>query len=24
VHITYTWKREKIRHVIVDPARIAN
>ena len=24
VHITYTWKREKIRHVIVDPARIGN
>jgi predicted neuraminidase len=24
VHITYTWKREKIRHAIVDPARIKN
>jgi predicted neuraminidase len=24
VHITYTWKRELIRHVIVDPAKIAN
>jgi predicted neuraminidase/mannose-6-phosphate isomerase-like protein (cupin superfamily) len=22
VHITYTWKREKIRHVVVDPARL--
>ncbi len=22
VHITYTWKRERIRHVVVDPARI--
>jgi predicted neuraminidase len=24
VHITYTWKREKIRHVVVDPARMTN
>jgi predicted neuraminidase len=24
VHITYTWKREKIRHAVVDPARITN
>jgi predicted neuraminidase len=23
VHITYTWKRQRIRHVIVDPARLA-
>jgi predicted neuraminidase len=22
VHITYTWKREKIRHWAVDPARL--
>ena len=22
VHITYTWKRQKIRHVIVDPAKL--
>ena len=22
VHVTYTWRRERIRHVIVDPARI--
>lgn len=22
VHVTYTWKRERIRHVVVDPARI--
>jgi len=24
VHITYTWKREKIRYVVVDPARMKN
>jgi predicted neuraminidase len=23
VHITYTWRREKIRHVVLDPAQIA-
>ena len=22
VHITYTWKREKIRHVVVDPQKL--
>ena len=22
VHFTYTWKREKIRHVVIDPARL--
>ena len=22
VHVTYTWKRERIKHVVVDPARI--
>jgi predicted neuraminidase len=22
VHITYTWKRQKIRHVVVDPAKL--
>lgn len=22
VHITYTWKRERIRHVVIDPARV--
>ncbi len=22
VHITYTWKRQKVRHVIVDPAKL--
>ena len=23
VHITYTWKRQRIRHVVVDAARLA-
>jgi predicted neuraminidase len=22
VHITYTWKRERIRHVVVDPRKL--
>lgn len=22
VHITYTWKREKVRHVVIDPAKL--
>ena len=21
VHVTYTWKRERIKHVVIDPAR---
>ena len=23
VHITYTWKRQRIKHVILDPTKIA-
>jgi predicted neuraminidase len=22
LHFTYTWKREKIRHVVLDPAKL--
>ncbi|WP_437202831.1 sialidase family protein [Planctomicrobium sp. SH664] len=22
VHVTYTWKREKVKHVVIDPARL--
>jgi predicted neuraminidase len=22
VHITYTWKRERVRHVVVDPKQL--
>ena len=22
VHLTYTWRRERIKHVVLDPARI--
>ena len=24
VHITYTWKRQRVRHVVVDPAKLAS
>lgn len=23
VHLTYTWKREKVKHVVIDPAKLA-
>jgi predicted neuraminidase len=22
VHVTYTWKRQRIKHVVVDPAHL--
>jgi predicted neuraminidase len=22
VHVTYTWKRQRVRHVVIDPARL--
>jgi predicted neuraminidase len=22
VHITYTWKRQRVRHVVLDPAAL--
>jgi len=22
VHITYTWKRQRIKHAVIDPARL--
>ena len=24
VHVTYTWRRERIKHVVIDPARLAS
>ena len=22
VHITYTWKRKRVKHVVIDPAKL--
>jgi predicted neuraminidase len=22
LHVTYTWKREKVRHVVIDPSKL--
>ena len=22
VHVTYTWKRERIKHVVIDPTKV--
>jgi alpha-L-rhamnosidase len=22
VHITYTWKRQRVKHVVIDPAKL--
>ena len=22
VHVTYTWKRERIKHVVIDPTKL--
>ncbi len=24
VHVTYTWKRQRVRHVVIDPARLTS
>ena len=23
VHVTYTWRRQRVKHVVVDPAKLA-
>ena len=23
VHITYTWKRAKVKHIVIDPAKLS-
>jgi predicted neuraminidase len=23
VHVTYTWKRQKVKHVVIDPAKLS-
>jgi predicted neuraminidase len=23
VHITYTWKRQKVKHVVIDPTKLS-
>jgi predicted neuraminidase len=24
IHVTYTWKRERIKHVVIDPGRLGS
>ncbi|MBI5774751.1 MAG: sialidase, partial [Verrucomicrobia bacterium] len=24
VHITYTWKRQRVKHAVIDPAKLAS
>jgi predicted neuraminidase len=23
VHVTYTWKRQRVKHVVIDPTKLA-